>query len=172
MKKKIKHGPMTNKLIKWAEEHQSDRKPDACYEFSHLMISMRVLGFRPADVARMLNKSQGAISQYLSGYTKPSETVLALLRRLVVEKQVKQTPGVYEDLINKLTCLQHVMPTEYQAIKENIETCYEKTMNLKSSLDVERVPGGQNIVVGPLPHKRISLKAGMVRSPVKSSTKS
>ena len=54
-------------------------------EFQRLMKEMKNYGFRPADVAQKLDISKSAISQYLSGHTPPSRTVLAFMRRIVEE---------------------------------------------------------------------------------------
>jgi predicted transcriptional regulator len=96
-------------------------------EFSELVKQMEDFGFRPADVARMLNKSPGAISQYLSGYTKPSKTVLELLRRVVKEKDWDdiEPNAEHKELSKKLRFVSYVMRSKYSEIKSQIETLYE-----------------------------------------------
>lgn len=96
-------------------------------EFSALVKEMEDFGFRPADVARMLNKSPGAISQYLSGYTKPSRTVLELLRRIVKEKHWDEIEPDAEqkELSKKLRMLNYMMHAKYIDIKSQIEALYD-----------------------------------------------
>lgn len=178
---------MTKKPLKGAVERQNPGKPDACYEFAHLMVSMRVLGFRPADVARMLNKSQGAVSQYLSGYTQPSETVLALLRRLVVEKQGKQTSSEIGELGSKLACLKEFDNETYLILKGYIEKFYARATpltalkaseNFKSkNVDKRVVPIPHNKANEPSTPKRVPfrknlLEAKTVRPVLKPSSES
>ena len=56
------------------------------------MKEMETHGFRPADIARKLKKTEGAMSQYASGYTNPSDTVLELLRRIADETRGEKLP--------------------------------------------------------------------------------
>jgi predicted transcriptional regulator len=95
-------------------------------EFAALMQEMRDWGFRPADVARMLNKSRGAVSHYLTGFAKPSATVLELLRRIVKEKHWDEIEPDTEQkaLSKKLRILNSMMHSKYEDIKSQIETLY------------------------------------------------
>ena len=90
-------------------------------EFATMMAEMKSLGFRPADVARKLNISAGAVSQYLSGYTVPSNTVLELMRRVVLEARKNQTTPLDETLTTKLSELQEGDSSKYDEVKALVE---------------------------------------------------
>ena len=88
---------------------------------------MENAGFRPADVARLLNKSPGAISQYKSGFTNPSETVVQLLRRVVQEKlSPREGVSTPAELQNKLTELSDHDPAGFAAAQATIEALHRR----------------------------------------------
>jgi predicted transcriptional regulator len=91
-------------------------------EFSALMHTMEESGFRAADVARFLGLTHGAISQYLSGKTNPSETVLSLFRRVVEERKDRQesAPATDENVKEQLEDLRRRAPDAYEAVKTTI----------------------------------------------------
>jgi predicted transcriptional regulator len=94
--------------------------------FRGLMEKMRESGFRPADVARLLNKTPVAVSQYLSGYTTPSETVIELLSRISTEK-AKADDGQGGGILNrKLADLQRWSASEFEVVKNTIEMFHER----------------------------------------------
>jgi transcriptional regulator with XRE-family HTH domain len=97
-------------------------------EFSALMHTMEELGFRAADVARLLNKTHGAISQYLSGKTNPSETVLDLFRRIVEEKKGGQGPvEIGEEAVKEqLSDLRRFSPADYEVAKTTISMLHKR----------------------------------------------
>lgn len=108
---------------------KSKKKRVANIEFAALMGEMKKLGHRPAEVARRLNKSPGAISQYLSGYTNPSETVMALLRRIEEDSRLASSrtgSKEVQDLADKLGTVKYNCPDPYLFIKELIEKQYEE----------------------------------------------
>jgi predicted transcriptional regulator len=144
-------------------------------EFCALMKEMKRFKYRPADVARMLNKSQGAVSQYLSGYTKPSETVMALMRRIAREtwRGANERDDEIEEMDEKLRRLQFLSPSDFQVIKEQIEGCFIKSLNVKSKIVRKVFQGRLQHVVEPLqPEESIDPKTSRVRSEAKISTES
>jgi predicted transcriptional regulator len=162
-------------------------------EFAALMQEMRNFDFRPANVARMLNKSKAAVSQYLSGHTRPSNTVLELLRRIVSEKRLGNVDknDEIEELKSKLKCLQFFAPSEYQIIKDNVEKIYAHTApriqfstsaNVKSKIPEIKVASifhrdaiafaNEIFALNHPSSKKNPPKASGVRSEAKPSTKS
>jgi transcriptional regulator with XRE-family HTH domain len=95
-------------------------------EFLQLMDEMEQLGFWPVDVARKLNKTTGAISQYTSGTTNPSDTVLELLRHIVADAREGSDALRNNELYVKLVALEQKRPAEYQAVKGKIDSLYEQ----------------------------------------------
>ena len=93
-----------------------------------MMQTMENLGYRAADVARFLNKTHGAISQYLSGKTNPSETVLDLFRRVVAEKQGGQagTEAGEEAVKEQLADLRRLAPADYEVARATITALHKK----------------------------------------------
>lgn len=77
---------------------KSKSKSENHEEFLRLMKEMENRGFRPAEVARKLRKTNGAMTQYASGDANPSDTVLELLRRIVSET-CKYDPNTPDNLI-------------------------------------------------------------------------
>ena len=139
---------MSNKLrITTAEKANlrfaAPKHPDNV-KFCALMERLKVREFRPAEVARKLNKSKAAVSQYLSGHTRPSKTVLELMRRIVedLDWPISNVPDVIGILSKKLKYLSISSPSEYQLIKERIESCYENLPEKIKLLErIERPPG-------------------------------
>ena len=113
-------------------------KNDVQTEFAALMRAMKDLGFRPADVARMLNKSKGAISQYMSRQTMPSNTVMELLRRVVNEKRGVDVVGKGE-LQKKLESLKRFEPEQYDVLKKTIEMLHGQVIKPLPASSVERI---------------------------------
>jgi predicted transcriptional regulator len=97
-------------------------------EFTALMQAMEELGYRAADVARLLDKTPGAISQYLSGKTNPSETVLGLFRRVVQETGGgERTVETGDDSVKEqLADVRRLAPGDYEVIKSMISMVHKK----------------------------------------------
>jgi len=97
-------------------------------EFAALMHAMEELGYRAADVARLLDKTPGAISQYLSGKTNPSETVLGLFRRVVQETGGGQKSAEANDeaVEEQLADVRRLAPGDYEVIKSMISMVHKK----------------------------------------------
>jgi predicted transcriptional regulator len=113
-------------------------------EFGALMHTMEELGFRAADVARLLNKTHGAISQYLSGKTNPSETVLGLFRRIVEEKKGGGDPTeIGEEAVKEqLSDLKRFSPADYEVAKTTISMLHKRLpaeINSKASAAAGRM---------------------------------
>lgn len=97
-------------------------------EFCELMKRMELLKFKPADVARLIKKTPGAISQYLSGTTNPSDTVLEIFRRVVEEKEGRKAEPEVTDiqLREQLADLARFSPPDYEVAKLTILTLHGK----------------------------------------------
>ncbi len=95
-------------------------------QFSAMMHTMNELGYRAADVARFLNVTHGAVSQYLSGRTNPSETVLGLFRRVVDERRGDSTAGEKGDVKEQLENLRRFAPADYAVAKATISMLHKK----------------------------------------------
>jgi len=97
-------------------------------QFSTMIRTMGELGYRPADVARFLNITHGAVSQYLSGRTNPSETVLGLFRRVLEEKKDIHTAGRagHRDVKGQLEDLRRLAPADYDVAKTMISGLHKK----------------------------------------------
>ena len=111
-------------------------------EFCNLMQTMEDLKFRPADVARMLKKSQGAISQYISGTTNPSETVLELFRGIVAAhtKPDAEVELTETSIREQLSDLHRYPPGDYEVVKKTITLLHQKLpMELKAGTPTSRL---------------------------------
>lgn len=100
-------------------------------EFCQLLEKMDGWGFKPADVARLIKKSRGAVSQYVSGYGNPSETTLDLMRKVVNEEESKRNgpkPETVSDnqVHEQLGQLREYAPADYQAAVTIIGTLHQK----------------------------------------------
>ncbi len=113
-------------------------------QFSAMMHTMEGLGYRAADVARFLTITHGAVSQYLSGKTNPSETVLGLFRRVVEEKKGGQKSGVSGrgGIKEQLEDLRRLAPADYEVAKTTISLLHKKlpvAVNSKASAAAGRM---------------------------------
>jgi len=113
-------------------------------EFSALMHTMQELGYRAANVARFLDITHGAVSQYLSGKTNPSETVLGLFRRVVEEKKRGQGRVEIgeENVKEQLEDLRRLAPADYDVAKTMISGLHKKlspNFNSKASAAAGRM---------------------------------
>lgn len=95
-------------------------------QFSAMMHTMEELGYRAADVARFLNVTHGAVSQYLSGRTNPSETVLGLFRRVVEERKGGSASGEMGDAKEQLENLRRFAPADYAVARATIGMLHKK----------------------------------------------
>src|ERR1700744_6528874 len=95
-------------------------------QFSAMMHTMEELGYRAADVARFLNITHGAVSQYLSGRTNPSETVLGLFRRVVDEKKGGTAARETGDVKEQLEDLRRLAPADFKVAKTLIDGLHKK----------------------------------------------
>jgi predicted transcriptional regulator len=142
--------------------------------FCSQMEAMRECGYRPADVARMLNKSPGAISQYQSGYTTPSDTVMELLDRIVDEKLKTDTEREIVVLNEKLEALQRMSPADYEVAKNTIEMVYERlTSRLVTDPDQTTEPAFVNCELETATTTESVKEAiSKVKTPAKTDTES
>jgi predicted transcriptional regulator len=114
-------------------------------EFCSLLQTMVDLKFRPADVARMLKKTHGAVSQYKSGAINPSETVLELFRSIVERhtKPEKVAEITEVALREQLSDLRRYSPDDYEVVKTTISLLHKK---LPMVLEVSSPATGKDIL--------------------------
>jgi hypothetical protein len=95
-------------------------------EFAALMQTVENAGFKPADVARWLGVTPGAVSQYISGRTTPKESVIQFFRHHVDEKITSKKPSesTPSELQQKLEDLSRFDPAAYAAARATIETLH------------------------------------------------